>query len=112
MAKITIIGTIEKIGKTQSVGEKGFTKRALLLDETSNPKYPKKIYLEFQKDKTSLLDSFQPNQEVTIKAEISSREYEQKFFTQIVGYEISLNHKASKTQSPQQTPDPNDDLPF
>lgn len=91
MAQVTITGTIRQIGKTQDVSDK-FKKRELIITEPSGQR-PQHIPVEFTMDRTSLLDSFKPGEEVTVTAFVNGREWTgkdgvTKFFLSLGGNRI------------------------
>ena len=67
--------TIESIGKIQSFGDKGFTKREFIAVDNSNPEYPTPIKFEVIKDKCALLDKFTEGQEVDVEFNITGRRW-------------------------------------
>ncbi|MBK6830320.1 MAG: DUF3127 domain-containing protein [Flavobacteriales bacterium] len=73
MAQVTITGSIKVVGKTQQVSEK-FSKRELVVTEQGG-QFPKHIPIEFKQDKTGLLDSFNPGDEVSVTAYVDGREW-------------------------------------
>ena len=84
-------GKIKFIGQTQSFGSNGFTKRELVV--TTEEQYPQHIMVEFIKDKTAVLDSFQIGQSVKIGINLRGREWinpqgETKYFNSIQGWRI------------------------
>lgn len=89
-------GTIKQIGQDQTIGDKGFKKRELVL-ETSG-EYPQKVLIEFVQDKTELLNKFKVNESVTIAINIKGREWkdpngETKYFNTIQGWKIDTNQE-------------------
>ena len=73
MAQVTINGTIKNVGKVQDVSEK-FRKRELVVTE-SGTQYPQHIPVEFTQDKCSMLDGFNPNEEVSVTCYVNGREW-------------------------------------
>ncbi len=73
MAQVTISGSIKMIGKTQQVSDK-FSKRELVITEPSGQR-PQHIPVEFTMDRTSLLDSFKPGEEVSVTCYVNGREW-------------------------------------
>lgn len=127
MAQVTITGTIRQIGKTQDVSDK-FKKRELILTEPSGQR-PQHIPIEFTMDRTGLLDSFKPGEEVTVTAFVNGREWTGKdgvvkFFLSLGGNRIERTGATSGGNggSYQTAPPPtaadmppvggDDDLPF
>ena len=127
MAQVTITGTIRQIGKTQDVSDK-FKKRELIITEPSGQR-AQHIPVEFTMDRTSLLDSFKPGEEVTVTAFVNGREWTgkdgvTKFFLSLGGNRIERTGATSGSNGGgyQSAPPPtaadmppvggDDDLPF
>ena len=72
----------------------GFTKRELILT-VEDGKYPQDICLEFLQDKVSLLDSVQVGQDVKISFDIRGREYNGRYFNNLVGWKIEAGEGAA-----------------
>jgi|TARA_R100000482_G_scaffold123569_1_gene73834 hypothetical protein len=88
--KITSIGSVETYGNTDV--------RKLVL--TTNDKYPQKLEVSFLNDKTSLLDDFKTNDDVTIKINLRGKEHNGKYYTTINGWSM-INSKEEITQKDQ-----------
>ncbi|MEO8066183.1 MAG: DUF3127 domain-containing protein [Flavobacteriales bacterium] len=73
MAQVTITGSIKMVGKTQQVSDK-FSKRELVVTEPSGQR-PQHIPVEFTQDRTAMLDSFKPGEEVTVTCYVNGREW-------------------------------------
>ena len=81
-----ITGTIKLIGQTETVGEKGFKKRLVVI--TTNEQYPQSLPVEFVKDKTSLLDNFTECEQVKCSINLRGSEYNGKYYCNIQGWKI------------------------
>jgi hypothetical protein len=93
-------GKIKFIGQTQSFGSNGFTKREIVV--TTEEQYPQHIMVEFIKDKTAILDSFEIGQSVKIGINLRGREWvnpqgETKYFNSIQGWRIENLTPTSST---------------
>lgn len=129
MAQVTISGTIKVVGKTQDVSDK-FKKRELVITEPGGQR-PSYIPIEFTQDRTSLLDSYKPGEEVTVKCYVNGREWTgrdgvTKYFLSLSGNQIerAVSGGGTSSGSYQQAPPPSmadmpastggdeDDLPF
>ena len=127
MAQVTITGSIKVVGKTQQVSEK-FSKRELVVTEQGG-QFPKHIPIEFKQDKTGLLDSFNPGDEVSVTAYVDGREWTKdgvtKYFLSLSGNRIERAGAASGNVGARQSAPPpsvadmppvggsdEDDLPF
>lgn len=85
-----ISGNIKKIGDTQQITNT-FQKRELVV--TTEEQYPQHMLIEFVQDKTSLLDSFNVGDKVTVGINLRGREWtspqgEVKYFNSIHGWRI------------------------
>jgi DNA replicative helicase MCM subunit Mcm2 (Cdc46/Mcm family) len=87
MAQVTISGSIKVVGKTQQVSDK-FSKRELVITEPSGQR-PQHIPVEFTQDRTSMLDSFKPGDEVTVTCFVNGREWQGK--DGVMKYFLSLS---------------------
>lgn len=127
MAQVTISGSIKVVGKTQQVSDK-FSKRELVITEPSGQR-PQHIPVEFTQDRTSLLDSFKPGDEVTVTCYVNGREWTgkdgvTKYFLSLSGNRIERagGNASAGGGSYQSAPPPtaadappvgdDDDLPF
>ncbi len=127
MAQVTISGSIKVIGKTQQVSEK-FSKRELVVTEQGG-QFPSYIPIEFKQEKTSLLDGFNPGEEVSVTCFVNGREWTKdgvtKYFLSLSGNRIDRSGAAAPAASGggyQTAPPPSmadmpaasdeDDLPF
>ncbi|MFI8377543.1 DUF3127 domain-containing protein [Leeuwenhoekiella sp. NPDC079379] len=84
-------GKVKMVGDTQSFGSNGFRKREIVV--TTEEQYPQHIMVEFVQDKTDLLDSYKPGQNVKISINLRGREWvnpqgETKYFNSIQGWRI------------------------
>jgi len=57
-------GKVKLVGETQTFGSNGFRKRELVI--TTEEQYPQHIMIEFVQDKTDLLNSYAPGQDVKV----------------------------------------------
>ena len=71
-----ISGKVVVIGETESVGQKGFTKRLLVVE--TNEQYPQKLPIEFIKDKVDLLNNLQIGQQVKVSVNVRGNEYQDR----------------------------------
>jgi len=116
-----ITGKIKVINDKQTIGDKGFQKREVVI--TTDENYPQSILIEFTQDRCELLDSFAIGQDVKIGINIRGREWinpkgEAIYFNTVQGWRIEpLNgngqNPAPKTQEPSDLIDDDEgDLPF
>ena len=124
-------GKVKLVGETQTFGSNGFRNRELVV--TTEEQYPQHIMIEFVQDKTDILNSFAPGQDVKVSINLRGREWldpktnTTRYFNSIQGWRIeSLAPSAAGAQGgmPPMPPvdafepatdlnqDDNDDLPF
>lgn len=125
-----ISGIVKKIGDTQQVTD-SFRKRELVV--TTEEQYPQNILIEFVQDRSSLLDSFNTGDKITVGINLRGREWtspqnEVKYFNSIHGWRIEkagaaapeggesfgTPAQAAAPSAPAMAPmdDEDDDLPF
>ena len=119
-----LTGTIKVIGELQTFGS-GFTKKEMVIT-VPDGNYPQDISLEFLKDKADLLGALQVGQTVTVTFDIRGREYNGRYFNNLVGWKIDAGAgDSTQTPSTQVAPAPevgdpgwqsdsvgDDDIPF
>ncbi len=88
-----LTGKVKLVQDAQTFGS-GFTKREVVVT-VEDGKYPQEINVEFLQDKVSLLDAIQPGQEVTITFDIRGREYNGRYFNNLVGWKIQAGEGAT-----------------
>ena len=96
-----IIGKIKVLNKTQTIGDKGFRKREVVI--TTEEQYPQHILIEFIQEKCDLLNEYAIGQEVKISLNIRGREWISpegvtRYFNAIQGWRIEL---VNNTQVPE-----------
>ncbi len=89
-------GKVKLIKDTEQFSS-GFTKREMVVT-VADGNYPQDINLEFLKDKTSLLDSVSVGQEVTVSFDIRGREYNGRYFNNLVGWKIQASGDGAQEQ--------------
>jgi hypothetical protein len=114
---------LQILPEQKGTSPRGEWKKQDFVIETTDDQFPKKICFTLFNDKTSSLESILPNMEVEVSFSIESREYNQKWFTNVNAFRI----ESVKEDSPKgMTPPPyteaditpsgdsaeNDDLPF
>ena len=92
---MNIKGTIKKIHQTETVGSSGFQKRKIWVEIDLDSKYPQTIEVEFQGDKTSLVDNLRDGQVVDLSINLKGREWtspagEKKVFNTIVAWKVQV----------------------
>jgi len=112
---MTITGTVHLIGHVETVGDKGFTKRLLVVK--TDQQYDNLIPVELKKDKTALADGLRVGQSVTVHVNLGGREYSGKYYSSITGWKIEASAPPQNQSAPPQNvsaPPAEDDteLPF
>lgn len=112
-----LTGKIKLIQDPQTFNS-GFTKREMVV-AVDDGKYPQEINLEFVQDKVSLLDSLLVGQVVTVNFDIRGREYNGRYFNNLVGWKVQLMSAAEisepehfNSNAAPQPADFDDDIPF
>lgn len=112
-----LTGKIKLIQDPQTFNS-GFTKREMVVT-VDDGKYPQEINLEFVQDKVSLLDSLQVGQQVTVSFDIRGREYNGRYFNNLVGWKVQSMSASEDSERDQfvsniapQPADFDDDIPF
>jgi hypothetical protein len=109
----TITGVVHHVGPVETVGDKGFTKRLLVVRTESQ--YDNLIPVELKKDKCALADGLKLGQSVTVHTNIGGREYNGKFYPSITGWKIEASAPPQNQSAPvarRSAPPVDDDLPF
>lgn len=83
--EMTLKGTIKLMYETQ-IFDSGFSKREIVLE--TQGEYPQPIKIEFIKDNVAKLDNFTQGSAVEISIDIRGNEYNDKFYVNIVGWQI------------------------
>ncbi len=91
-----LTGKVKLILEPQTFAS-GFTKREVVLT-VEGGKYSQEIVLEFLQDKVSLLDNLTEGQEIKVFFDIRGREYNGKYFNNLVGWKIEAS-EATETPS-------------
>lgn len=92
-----LTGTIKSIGQAQQVSDT-FSKKEFTI-EIKNGSFTDLVALQFVKDKISKLDGYNIGDNVRVHFNISSREYNGKYFTNCTAWGIT---KEAQQAAPQQ----------
>mgnify|MGYP003399088114 CR=1 FL=1 len=112
-------GFVREILDTEVVSDK-FQKRGLVI-ETKEEKYPQEILIEFQQDKTDLLDTLSNGDDVAVSINMRGKRWndpktgKDRFFNTIVGWRVVNASQASKPSSfssPTPVVESENELPF
>jgi Protein of unknown function (DUF3127). len=85
-------GTVKKVGDVQMVGSNGFSKRELIVT-SEEERYPQVVAFEFLKERAEQLDAVKENERVTVRFDISGREWTSpdgtvKYFNSLRGWKV------------------------
>ena len=114
---------LQILPEQKGTSTRGEWKKQDFVIETSDDQFPKKICFTLFNDKTSSLESIKPNMEVEVSFSIESREYNEKWYSNVNAFRIE---RVQEGGAPEMTPPPytasdipplgdagdNDDLPF
>ena len=98
MSDITKEGTIIAIDDIITF-DSGFTKREFVIKTTDDGDYPQDIKFELVKDKTSLIDKYNIGDRVTVFLNIRGREWNEKYFVNLVAWKIEGPEGAAPVQA-------------
>lgn len=73
MSKVTVIGMVTQVGKTEVFGENGFKKRELIIKTIEE--YPNFFLVEFVQGNVDLLNGIEVGSNLKISANLNGREY-------------------------------------
>jgi len=101
-----VTGKIKVVNATQQVSA-SFKKRELVV--TTDEQYPQHIMVEFTQDKTDMLDSYRPGEDVKVSINLRGREWvspqgETRYFNTIQGWRIERVQADAPQQYQQQQP--------
>jgi hypothetical protein len=91
-------GKVKLIQAAQTFSS-GFTKREMVVT-VEDGKYPQDISIEFLQEKAELLDSLKEGQDVTISFDIRGREYNGRYFNNLVGWKLELGSGSARSDMP------------
>jgi len=94
-----IIGTIKVLGNSEKVSDK-LTKMQIVL--TTDEQYPQDLAIEFLNDKIDTLKNFKVGDKVVIGINLRGREYNGKYYNNIVGWRVAaeLTEVTNNQQQP------------
>ena len=110
-----------KIIQDEQTFASGFSKREIVVT-VEDGNYPQDINLEFLKEKTALLEKLAVGQEVKVSFDIRGREYNGRYFNNLVGWRIEATENENKDDDdgppltddavPPMPEEMEDDIPF
>lgn len=117
-------GRVHKVFPTQTLGEKGFKKRTMLIEPHGQEaeRYKDYIALTVVKDRCAEFDNIAIGEEVKARFFVSSREWKERVFTELMLVVHGLTRMGAKVEMPPPATPPIDteaeaetvaeDLPF
>lgn len=93
-----LTGKVKLVQEPQTFAS-GFTKREVVVT-VEDGKFPQDINLEFLQDKVSLLDNVSEGQEVKVFFDIRGREYNGRYFNNLVGWKLETSENAEAPAAP------------
>jgi hypothetical protein len=113
-------GKVKQVFDTQT-WDSGFSKREFVV--TTQEQYPQDIKFELLKDKTSLLDTYKPGDDIEVSFNVRGSEYNGKYFVNLQAWRLQKSSSPAGASAPPPMPEaPNtvlettdsedDDLPF
>ena len=114
---------LQILPEIKGTSARGDWKKQDFIIETAEEQYPKKICFTLFNDKNGTFDKIKPNMEVEVSFSIESREYNEKWFSNINAFRVDLvsqggnaDHTppsfAASDIPPMGDSDDKDDLPF
>lgn len=106
-SKTTIIARVLYVNQVETVGERGFQKRTVILDDSrtkDGTTYPNYIPVEFTGDRMAQLDHYSQGQLVQVEAFVEGREHNGRYFVTIKGWIIAPYQSQQTYQHAPQQP--------
>ena len=103
-------GKVHKVFPTQTLGEKGFKKRVMLIEPPGQEaeQYKDYIALTVTKDRCAEFDNIAIGEEVKARFFVSSREWKERVFTELHLVRYGLSRIGAKVQTPPPATPPED----
>ena len=109
-------GIITYISNQELVGQNQVPKITVVFEEKTEKEYKESVGVDFMKEKTDLVQKFQPGMYVRVNFNISCREYNGRYYNSLRAWKLeelsgsSANASTSSTSTPKTTTE--EDLPF
>lgn len=103
-------GTVKEIFDTQTF-DSGFSKRAFVVTSDAD-KYPQDIQFECLKERIELVDKLSKGDKVTVSFDINGREWNGKYFVNLVAWKIDSAAGGGQAASDDEPPMPDPDEDF
>jgi hypothetical protein len=106
---VDIKGTVTLVGDTQTVGQKGFQKRAFVVK--TDERYPQELEIEATRDRMDELESLRIGDEVSVDAELRGRRWDgpngTRYFVSLELYKLNVTKHSDSPKTAQE-----DDIAF
>jgi hypothetical protein len=113
---------LQILPEIKGTSARGEWKKQDFVIETAEEQFPKKICFTLFNDKNGTFDKIKPNMEVEVSFSIESREYNEKWYSNINAFRVDLVQQSGAGQTPPAfsesdippigDSDDKDDLPF
>jgi hypothetical protein len=97
MASFELSGKLKLVMDVQTFNS-GFTKREFVV--TTEEQYPQDVKFELIKDKTSLIDSFNPNDPIKVSFNLRGNEYNGKYFVNLQAWRLEKDEAGAGAPIP------------
>lgn len=97
MASYEVTGKLKLKMEEQSFSS-GFTKREFVL--TTDEQYPQDIKFELIKDKTAVIDKFNPNDTIKVSFNLRGNEYNGKYYVNLQAWRVEAAEQTGSTLPP------------
>lgn len=94
----TASGIIHQLGEIETRGTSGFQVRTVVIEEEDNG-FKNYLPIEFTKDKVNILDKYKDGDEVSVTYNVRGREYNGRYFVNLVGWKINVGGSGGQTSS-------------
>lgn len=115
LQEFSITGTVHHVGAVETRGAKGFQVQSLVL-AVADGEFEQYVKFEVTGKKVEILRPVEVGMDATVHFDLRGREWQGKFFTNLVAWKVELKSPASATDPlPEPTPesgDKNMEVPF
>lgn len=96
-----IIQKLEPQTGISKVGNEWKKQDVVMEQETNNPMYPKRVCITFFGDRADMLSNVEEGMQVRIQADVESREYNGRWYTNVNGFRIDPDEGQGAPMMPQ-----------
>lgn len=91
---------LQILPEIKGTSARGEWKKQDFIIETAEDQFPKKICFTLFNDKNGTFDKIKPNMEVEVSFSIESREYNEKWYSNINAFRVDLVQQGAVNQNP------------